>query len=197
MHDRLQVVVLTGSSLEEAKRVDGLCHAAGVKFIWAQARGVFASVFTDFGPSFTVFDTDGGWAGPWRGLVARAGCCEVPPVYARPLRPGSLGPRPPWCPSTTGEDPHTAIVASISNSNPAVVTCVEDERLQFDVRGAGGAAWLLGREAGRVLLRGLHCWWGMCAGYLRQRLPSQFWPAGCLNSLPLPNSPGRGAGHVL
>lgn len=36
----------------------------------------------------------------------------------------------------SGEEPHTAIVASISNSNPAVVTCVEDERLQFQVRRA-------------------------------------------------------------
>lgn len=30
-----------------------------------------------------------------------------------------------------GEEPHTGIVASISNDNPALVTCVEDERLEF------------------------------------------------------------------
>ncbi|GFY82407.1 ubiquitin activating enzyme 2 [Actinidia rufa] len=29
------------------------------------------------------------------------------------------------------EDPHTGIVASISNDNPALVTCVDDERLEF------------------------------------------------------------------
>lgn len=30
-----------------------------------------------------------------------------------------------------GEDPHTGIVASISNDNPALVSCVDDERLEF------------------------------------------------------------------
>ncbi|KAH7447147.1 hypothetical protein KP509_01G093700 [Ceratopteris richardii] len=30
-----------------------------------------------------------------------------------------------------GEDPHTGIVASISNDNPALVACVDDERLEF------------------------------------------------------------------
>jgi ubiquitin-activating enzyme E1 len=54
-----QVVVLTDASLEEAKRVDAICHGAGIAFIHATTRGVFASVFTDFGPSFTVIDVDG------------------------------------------------------------------------------------------------------------------------------------------
>ncbi|XP_041023829.1 ubiquitin-activating enzyme E1 1-like isoform X2 [Juglans microcarpa x Juglans regia] len=30
-----------------------------------------------------------------------------------------------------GKDPHTGIIASISNDNPALVTCVDDERLEF------------------------------------------------------------------
>ncbi|KAF3334641.1 ubiquitin-activating enzyme E1 1-like isoform X1 [Carex littledalei] len=30
-----------------------------------------------------------------------------------------------------GEEPHTGIVASISNDNPALVSCVDDERLEF------------------------------------------------------------------
>lgn len=30
-----------------------------------------------------------------------------------------------------GEDPHTGIVASISNDNPAMISCVDDERLEF------------------------------------------------------------------
>eukprot|EP00249_Psilotum_nudum_P024481 c29197_g1_i1 orf=472-3648(+) len=30
-----------------------------------------------------------------------------------------------------GEEPHTGIVASISNGNPAVISCVDDERLEF------------------------------------------------------------------
>jgi hypothetical protein len=55
----LQVVVLTGTPLAEALRVDELCHRAGVAFIRADVRGVFARVFCDFGPAFTVFDVDG------------------------------------------------------------------------------------------------------------------------------------------
>lgn len=51
-------------------------------------RGVFGSVFCDFGPNFLVVDTD-------------------------------------------GEEPHKGIIASISNENPALVTCIEDERLEF------------------------------------------------------------------
>ncbi|CAI9097290.1 OLC1v1033679C1 [Oldenlandia corymbosa var. corymbosa] len=30
-----------------------------------------------------------------------------------------------------GEDPHTGIIASVSNDNPGLVACVEDERLEF------------------------------------------------------------------
>uniref|UniRef100_A0A453AK65 E1 ubiquitin-activating enzyme n=1 Tax=Aegilops tauschii subsp. strangulata TaxID=200361 RepID=A0A453AK65_AEGTS len=30
-----------------------------------------------------------------------------------------------------GEDPHTGIIASISNDNPALISCVDDERLEF------------------------------------------------------------------
>lgn len=52
-------MVLTDANLEEAKRVDTYCHAHGIRFIYAVTRGVFAHVFTDFGPSFTVIDTDG------------------------------------------------------------------------------------------------------------------------------------------
>lgn len=32
-----------------------------------------------------------------------------------------------------GEEPHSGIVASISSDNPALVTCVDDERLEFQV----------------------------------------------------------------
>lgn len=52
-------MVLTDSTLEEAKRIDAYCHKNGIAFIRAQARGVFASVFTDFGDNFTVIDVDG------------------------------------------------------------------------------------------------------------------------------------------
>ena len=67
-----QVVVLTSASLEESKLVDEICraHSPPIAFIRAETRGVFASVFCDFGPAFTVFDTDGehrvGAAARWR-----------------------------------------------------------------------------------------------------------------------------------
>ncbi|GFR51131.1 hypothetical protein Agub_g13484 [Astrephomene gubernaculifera] len=85
---QFQVVVSTTAPLAESKRLDGLCHSAGTAFIWAQTRGVFARVFTDFGPAFTVYDVN-------------------------------------------GEEPHSGIVASVSSGCPAMVTCVEDERLEF------------------------------------------------------------------
>ncbi|KIZ06683.1 ubiquitin-activating enzyme E1 [Monoraphidium neglectum] len=87
---QFQVVVLTTASLEESKRINEVCrtHSPPIAFIRAETRGVFASVFTDFGPSFTVFDTD-------------------------------------------GEEPHSGIVASVTSGNPALVTCIDDERLQF------------------------------------------------------------------
>jgi len=92
-----------------------------ISFIRAETRGVFASVFTDFGPNFTVFDTDG--------TCSKLGSClwegmSFSSVYMHErTRPLSL----------SGEEPHTGIVASISSDQPAMVTCVEDERLEFQV----------------------------------------------------------------
>jgi ubiquitin-activating enzyme E1 len=56
-----QVVVATDASLEECKRIDEICHShqPPIAFIRVETRGVFASVFCDFGPSFTVYDVDG------------------------------------------------------------------------------------------------------------------------------------------
>lgn len=45
--------------LAEAIRIDDFCHKNGIAFIRADIRGVFGSVFCDFGPSFTVLDVDG------------------------------------------------------------------------------------------------------------------------------------------
>ena len=70
----LQVVVLTGTPLAEALRVDELCHRAGVAFIRADVRGVFARVFCDFGPAFTVFDVDGAALNTWPAHAESAGC---------------------------------------------------------------------------------------------------------------------------
>jgi ubiquitin-activating enzyme E1 len=55
------VVVVTDASLEESKRIDEICHShqPPIAFVRVETRGVFASVFCDFGPSFTVFDVDG------------------------------------------------------------------------------------------------------------------------------------------
>ncbi|KAK1351586.1 E1 ubiquitin-activating enzyme [Heracleum sosnowskyi] len=85
-----QVVVVTDISLEKAIEFDEFCHnhEPPIAFIKSEVRGLFGSVFCDFGPEFTVLDVD-------------------------------------------GEDPHTGIVASISNDNPALVSCVDDERLEF------------------------------------------------------------------
>ncbi|CAA2969905.1 ubiquitin-activating enzyme E1 1-like [Olea europaea subsp. europaea] len=85
-----QAVVFTDSSLDKAIEYDDYCHKhqPPIAFIKSEVRGLFGSVFCDFGPEFTVFDVD-------------------------------------------GEDPRTGIIASISNDNPALVACVDDERLEF------------------------------------------------------------------
>ncbi|XP_077217611.1 ubiquitin-activating enzyme E1 1-like [Tasmannia lanceolata] len=85
-----QAVVFTDISLEKAIELDDYCHnhQPPISFIKSEVRGLFGSVFCDFGPKFTVVDVD-------------------------------------------GEDPHTGIIASISNDNPALISCVDDERLEF------------------------------------------------------------------
>ncbi|KAF8402591.1 hypothetical protein HHK36_010678 [Tetracentron sinense] len=85
-----QAVVFTDISLDKATEFDDYCHnhQPPISFIKAEVRGLFGSLFCDFGPEFTVFDVD-------------------------------------------GEEPHTGIIASISNDNPALVSCVDDERLEF------------------------------------------------------------------
>ncbi len=45
--------------LAEAVRIDDFCHKNNIAFIRADIRGVFGSVFCDFGPSFVVSDVDG------------------------------------------------------------------------------------------------------------------------------------------
>ncbi|CAL0309663.1 unnamed protein product [Lupinus luteus] len=85
-----QVVVFTDISLEKAIEFNDYCHShqPSIAFLKTEVRGLFGSLFCDFGPEFTVFDVD-------------------------------------------GEEPHTGIIASISNDNPALVSCVDDERLEF------------------------------------------------------------------
>ncbi|KAL5974963.1 E1 ubiquitin-activating protein [Asimina triloba] len=83
-------VVFTDISIEKAIEFNDYCHShqPPIPFIRSEVRGLFGSVFCDFGPEFTVTDVD-------------------------------------------GEEPHTGIIASISNDNPALVSCVDDERLEF------------------------------------------------------------------
>ncbi|KAH0462311.1 hypothetical protein IEQ34_009886 [Dendrobium chrysotoxum] len=85
-----QAVVFTDISLEKAIEFDDYCHnhQPPIAFIKSEIRGLFGSVFCDFGPMFTVVDVN-------------------------------------------GEEPHTGIIASISNDCPALVSCVDDERLEF------------------------------------------------------------------
>lgn len=65
---RYQVVVATQTALGEAIRLDEACRRGGAAFIKADIRGVFASVFCDFGPAFEVADVDG--EEPHTGIVA-------------------------------------------------------------------------------------------------------------------------------
>ncbi|XP_039131642.1 LOW QUALITY PROTEIN: ubiquitin-activating enzyme E1 2-like [Dioscorea cayenensis subsp. rotundata] len=85
-----QAVVFTDVSLDKAIEYDDFCHKhePPIAFIKTEVRGLFGSVFCDFGPEFTVVDVD-------------------------------------------GEEPHSGIVAAISNDSTALVTCVDDERLEF------------------------------------------------------------------
>ncbi|CAK8575593.1 unnamed protein product [Lathyrus sativus] len=81
-----QAVVFTDVSLEKAIEFNDYCHnhQPPIAFIKTEVRGLFGSVFCDFGPEFTVFDVD-------------------------------------------GEEPHTGIVASVTNDNPSLVSFVDDE----------------------------------------------------------------------
>lgn len=86
-----QVVVFSDISMERAIEFDDYCHShqPPIAFVKADVRGLFGSVFCDFGPEFAVLDVD-------------------------------------------GEEPHTGIIASISNENQAFISCVDDERLEFE-----------------------------------------------------------------
>ncbi|KAH7476625.1 Ubiquitin-like modifier-activating enzyme 1 [Phytophthora ramorum] len=54
-----RAVVLVNAPLTEAKRINAICHAKSIAFITTEARGVFGSVFCDFGDEFIVSDRDG------------------------------------------------------------------------------------------------------------------------------------------
>ena len=85
------VVVLCGALLSESLAISDHLRAlpgGGPSLVRGESRGVFGSVFCDFGESHTVTDTD-------------------------------------------GEEPHLAILSSVGSQENVLVTCVEDERIQF------------------------------------------------------------------
>jgi hypothetical protein len=87
-HIDTQVVVLSNATLEESKRIDEICRAASpaIAFVRAETRGVFASVFCDFGPAFTVFDTDGALMVSYEGGWPRAGSLQQVQTHAAVCR---------------------------------------------------------------------------------------------------------------
>lgn len=56
---KFRVVVLTTNSFEEQVRISQITHDNDIALIIASTCGLFAQVFCDFGPSFTVFDVNG------------------------------------------------------------------------------------------------------------------------------------------
>jgi ubiquitin-activating enzyme E1 len=55
-----QAVVMTNArSTAELARVSSYCHANRIAFVYAETRGLFGCIFTDFGESFHVVDTNG------------------------------------------------------------------------------------------------------------------------------------------
>lgn len=52
-------MVLVNSTLKESQRINQICHSHSIAFVSTEARGVFGSVFCDFGDEFVVSDRDG------------------------------------------------------------------------------------------------------------------------------------------
>lgn len=71
------VVVMVNQPFAAQCAVDAACYEAGIKFISASTRGVFGSIFCDFGPKFTVSDATG--EAP-RTVMVSAITKENPPV---------------------------------------------------------------------------------------------------------------------
>jgi len=62
-----QVVVLTATSIAQQLEINDFTHANGIKFISTDVRGLFSSVFCDFGPQFPCIDPNG--EAPVQGMV--------------------------------------------------------------------------------------------------------------------------------
>lgn len=56
---KYRAIVLTNSSLSQQLHISEITHANDIALIIANTRGLFAQVFCDFGPAFTVVDING------------------------------------------------------------------------------------------------------------------------------------------
>ena len=65
---KYQVVVLTGTSLDDQIKISEYCHKNGVYIVIADIFGLFGSIFTDFGDKFACADPTG--ENPLSGIVA-------------------------------------------------------------------------------------------------------------------------------
>ena len=65
---KYQVVVLTGTPLEEQLTISEFCHNNGIFLVITDIFGLFGSIFSDFGPKFAVADPTG--ENPVGGIVA-------------------------------------------------------------------------------------------------------------------------------
>lgn len=65
---RYQAVVLTDVPLSDQRLIADFCHQSGIYVIITDTFGLFATIFTDFGPNFTVGDPNG--ENPISGIVA-------------------------------------------------------------------------------------------------------------------------------
>lgn len=83
------VIVMVNQSYAAQLAMDDFCHARGIKFMATSSRGVFSSIFCDFGSNFTVTDV-------------------------------------------TGEQPRSVMVSAITKESPPVVTCLDEQRHDFE-----------------------------------------------------------------
>jgi ubiquitin-activating enzyme E1 len=56
---KFHVIVVTDQPLALQLKINDFTHANGINFIATESRGVFGSIFTDFGEEFIVLDTTG------------------------------------------------------------------------------------------------------------------------------------------
>jgi ubiquitin-activating enzyme E1 len=56
---QFQVIIACDTGGQLAEKLDEFCRQHGKGFILGEARGPFSRLFVDFGPNFTIRDTDG------------------------------------------------------------------------------------------------------------------------------------------